>query len=59
MKKLQDQERQPIRKSVKFDFLQAGTIGCIHVQADCYTLEDYEEALEFAKKASQLIPPRD
>lgn len=44
-------------KKVQFDFLRAGNVGCIHVEANCKTVEDLKEALEFAKEASKLIPP--
>lgn len=44
-------------KKVKFDFLREGNIGCCHIEADCNTVEDLKEALEFAQEASQLIPP--
>lgn len=44
-------------KNVSFDFLKAGTVGCVHVTAECKTIEDLEEALEFARYASKLIPP--
>lgn len=43
-------------KKVQFDFLRAGQVGCIHVEADCKTVEELKEALEFAKEASKLIP---
>ncbi|WP_166484842.1 hypothetical protein [Clostridium cuniculi] len=44
-------------KNVRFDFLREGQIGCVHVEVDCETIEDLEEAIEFAKTASNLIPP--
>lgn len=43
-------------KKVRFDFLREGNIGCCHVEADCQTIDDLKEALEFAKQASQLMP---
>ena len=43
-------------KKVRFDFLRDGKIGCCHVEVDCQTKEDLEQALEFAKEASNLMP---
>lgn len=44
-------------KNVRFDFLRDGNIGCIHIEVNCENIEDFNEALEFAKTASNLIPP--
>lgn len=49
--------KEELIKRVRFDFLREGNIGCIHVDVDCKTVEDLKEALEFAKEASNLIPP--
>ena len=46
-----------IIKKVRFDFLRDGKIGCVHIDVDCVTIEDLKEALEFARDASNLIPP--
>ncbi|WP_338630735.1 hypothetical protein [Clostridium baratii] len=51
------ENKKELIKKVQFDFLRAGQVGCVHVEADCKTVEDLKEALEFAKEASKLIPP--
>lgn len=44
-------------KKVRFDFLREGNIGACHIEADCETVDDLKEALEFAGQAANLIPP--
>lgn len=44
-------------KNVRFDFINNKGIGCIHIEADCKTKEDFEEALKFAQMASKIMPP--
>lgn len=43
-------------KHIKFDFVNGAGIGCCHIDADCETVEDFKEALEFANEASRLMP---
>lgn len=45
-----------ITKEVKCDFLSNGKVGCIHVTAQCKSIDDLKEVLEFAKEASELVP---
>ncbi|SHJ52308.1 hypothetical protein SAMN02745163_02062 [Clostridium cavendishii DSM 21758] len=51
------EEKNKLIKNVKFDFLRDGKIGCCHIEVNCETTEDLKEALEFARSASNLIPP--
>lgn len=43
-------------KEVKCDFLTGGKVGCVHVTANCTSVDDLKEVLEFAKEASKLVP---
>lgn len=43
-------------KNVKCDFLASGKVGCVHVSAQCKSIDDLKEVLEFAGEASKLVP---
>lgn len=44
-------------KKVRFDFINNMGIGSVHVEAECKSVEDFKETLEFAKEASKIMPP--
>lgn len=52
---MKKEETKDLIKNVRFDFLRDGEIGCLHVEADCFDIDDLKEAFKFAKEASALL----
>lgn len=50
-------EKKKLVKNVRFDFINNMGIGSVHIEADCETIEDFREALNFAEEASKIMPP--
>lgn len=43
-----------IKKEVSFDFINDGTVGCIHVTATCENIGDFNEVLAFVEGVKNL-----
>lgn len=51
------ENKKELIKKVTFDLLREGNIGCVHIEADCQEIEDLRDVLDFAKEASEIMPP--
>lgn len=53
---MRNEKKKQLVKKVSFYFISEGRIGYMYVDAECNSIEDVKEALEFAEKASKLVP---
>lgn len=43
-----------LKKEVRFDFINDGTVGCVHVSASCENIDDFREVLAFVEEVKKL-----
>ena len=56
-KRRDDRMSNKLIKKVSFDFINSMGIGSVHIETECKSIEDFQETLEFAEKASTIMPP--